>query len=457
MSNEDKDKKGKPFNLLRWFSVLSLVSIAIVTIISAILLSRFLMDNILQRDAVLTMEFVESIAKSENASAYFETEFHKENRATFENLFKRIYAMPEVVRVNIYARDETILWSNQERLIGFNFKRNPDLEEALSGRLTIDSGTSGKPKKAEHVFEKEVPFFVEMYIPIWDDTNEKVVGVVEVYKVPLALFNAIKKGNFLVWISAVVGGLFLYATLFWIVRRAAIMIRKQQEQLVECDACIAMASLGELASAVAHSIRNPLASIRSSAELTLVEETSLSCRQTAEDTIVQVDRIEGWVRDLLTSSQPIRNVRMPIHSNDLIRDTLRQFEKEMEKRGIKLFLELEESMPLLQGDAALLGQMLNSLISNSLEAMPDGGVLTILSQSLEDRSLIEMKMIDTGIGIPEDKIDKVFKPFFTTKQKGWGMGLYLASRIAKRHGGTIELSSVVGQGTTVFVRLPVLG
>lgn len=172
---------------------------------------------------------------------------------------------------------------------------------------------------------------------------------------------------------------------------------------------------------------------------------------------MQVDRIEGWVRDLLTSSQPIRNVRMPIHFNDLIRDTLHQFEKEMEKRGIKLLLELEESMPLLQGDAALLGQMLNSLISNSLDAMPDGGVLTVISQAIEDRSLIEMKMIDTGIGIPEDKIDKVFKPFFTTKQKGWGMGLYLANRIAKRHGGMIEISSVVGQGTTIFLSLPVSG
>ncbi|MEK7306590.1 MAG: ATP-binding protein [Nitrospirota bacterium] len=450
-------KEIKSFNLLRWFSIMSFVSIVIISIVSAILLSRFLRDNMLRRDAVLTKEFVQTIAQSENTGAYFESEFHEKGKTVFENFFKRISTMPEVVRVNIYSKDGTVIWSDQERFIGHRFMPNPELIQALSGRLAIGSGTSGKPRKAEHVFEKEVPFFAEMYIPIWNDSRERVVGAVEVYKVPLALFAAIKKGDLLVWISAVLGGLFLYASLFWIVRRAAIIIRKQQDQLGECEACIAMASLGELASAVAHSIRNPLASIRSSAEMTLVEDNSPSCRQTAEDTIVQVDRIEGWVRDLLTSSQPIRNVWMPIHFNDLIRDTLHQFEKEMEKRGIKLLLELEESLPFLQGDAALLGQMLNSLISNSLEAMPDGGVLTILSQSLEDRSLIEMKMIDTGLGIPEDKIDKVFKPFFTTKQKGWGMGLYLANRIAKRHGGTIELSSAVGQGTAAILRLPVSG
>lgn len=411
----------------------------------------------LRRDAVMTMEFVQTIAQSENTGAYFESEFHEKGKTIFENFFKRIATMPEVVRVNIYSMNGIVVWSDQDRFIGHNFMPNPELIEALSGRLAIGSGTSGKPKKAEHVFDKEVPFFAEIYIPIWNNAKDRVVGAVEVYKVPLALFDAIKKGDLLVWVSAVLGGLFLYASLFWIVRRAAIVIRKQQDQLVECDACVAMASLGELASAVAHSIRNPLASIRSSAEMTLVEDNSPSCRQTAEDTILQVDRIEGWVRDLLTSSQPIRNVRMPIHFNDLIRDTLHQFEKEMEKRGIKLLLELEESLPLLQGDAALLGQMLNSLISNSIEAMPDGGVLTILSQTPEDRGLIEMKMIDTGIGIPEGKIDKVFKPFFTTKQKGWGMGLYLANRIAKRHGGTIEISSVAGQGTTIFLSLPVSG
>lgn len=450
-------KKIKSFNLLRWFSIMSFVSIVIISIVSAILLSRFLRENMLRRDAVMTMEFVQTIAQSENTGAYFESEFHEKGKTVFENFFKRIATMPEVVRVNIYSMNGIVVWSDQDRFIGHNFMPNPELIEALSGRLAIGSGTSGKPKKAEHVFDKEVPFFAEIYIPIWNNAKDRVVGAVEVYKVPLALFDAIKKGDLLVWVSAVLGGLFLYASLFWIVRRAAIVIRKQQDQLVECDACVAMASLGELASAVAHSIRNPLASIRSSAEMTLVEDNSPSCRQTAEDTILQVDRIEGWVRDLLTSSQPIRNVRMPIHFNDLIRDTLHQFEKEMEKRGIKLLLELEESLPLLQGDAALLGQMLNSLISNSIDAMPDGGVLTILSQTPEDRSLIEMKMIDTGIGIPEGKIDKVFKPFFTTKQKGWGMGLYLANRIVKRHGGTIEISSVAGQGTTIFLSLPVSG
>ncbi|MEK7871244.1 MAG: ATP-binding protein, partial [Nitrospirota bacterium] len=206
----------------------------------------------------------------------------------------------------------------------------------------------------------------------------------------------------------------------------------------------------------AHSIRNPLASIRSSAEVTLGEVASPFFRRTAEDIIAQVDRVEKWVRELLTSSQPLGNTQTPVQINELIRENLRNVEKEIDKQGIKLVIELREPLPLLQADAALLSQMLNSLISNALEAMPNGGTLTVDSKSPEDRSRIEIRIIDTGFGIPEDQIEKMFKPFFTLKQKGLGMGLYLAKRIVERHGGTIDLSSVEGQGTTILLKLPVL-
>ena len=345
---------------------------------------------------------------------------------------------------------------------------NPELIVALSGRLAIGSGTSGKPSKAEHVFDNEVPFFAEMYIPIFFHNDrdrvigavevykDRVIGAVEVYKVPLSLFGAIKKGDHLIWTSAIVGGIFLYVSLFWIVHRAAFIINLQQQQLIEFEEYKAMAMIGEMASAVAHSIRNPLASIRSSAEVTLWEGASPSYHQTAEDIIAQVDRVEKWVRDLLTSSQPLKNIQMPVQINELIRENLRNVEKEIEKHGIKLLMDLREPLPLLQADVALLGQMLNSLISNALEAMPNGGTLTVDSKSPEDRSRIEIKIIDTGIGIPKDQIEKMFKPFFTLKQKGLGMGLYLAKRIVERHGGTIDLSSVEGQGTAILLKLPVL-
>lgn len=435
---------------------MSFASIAIISIVSAILLSRFLRDNMLRRDAVLTMEFVQTIAQSENAGAYFESEFHEKGKMVFESFFKRIATMPEVVRVNIYARNGIVVWSDQDRFIGHNFMPNPELIEALSGRLAIGSGTSGKPKKAEHVFDKEVPFFAEIYIPIWNNAKDRVVGAVEVYKVPLVLFEAIKKGDLLVWTSAILGGIFLYASLFWIVRRAANVIHFQRSQLVKCEECETMLVLGEMASAVAHSIRNPLASIRSSAEVALTGESLPSFQNAAKDIMSEVDRVENWIRNLLAYSQPLKNNSMPVKINDVIREALLSFEKEMERRGVKLILDLRDPLPVIGGDFTLLGQMFNSLIANAIQAMPMEGKLNFISRASEDQNQIEVKIIDTGHGIPNDQIEKVFRPFFTMKEKGLGVGLYLAKRIVERHCGTIDLSSVEGQGTTFCLKFPVL-
>jgi signal transduction histidine kinase len=101
-----------------------------------------------------------------------------------------------------------------------------------------------------------------------------------------------------------------------------------------------------------------------------------------------------------------------------------------------------------------LQQAFHSLIANALEAMPDRGTLTITCRVTEDQRRVLIQMSDTGQGIPKEHIDHVFKPFFTTKPKGLGIGLTLAKRIVEHHGGTITLTSCEGQGTTMAVSIP---
>lgn len=440
------------FNLLRWFGLLSLLSIFLITAISAFFLSRFLTRNMLRRDAIVTMEFVQTIAQAENTRGYFETDDPGKAKAFFEAFFERIATMPEVVRANVYSSDGSVLWSDDDRFIGHRFNPNPQLETALSGELAVTSGTSGKPLKPEHVFDKPVPFFSEMYIPIWDVGERRVVGVVEVYKVPLTLFDAIQEGNRLVWTSAGLGGLFLYASLFWIVRRAARLIRHQQNQLVESET---MAAVGEMASAVAHGIRNPLASIRSSAEVALEENPSF--RATAEEVIHETERIDNWIRELLAYSKPPSGTPAPIRINDLIRSTLDSLDREMKKRNVKPKLALEPSSPSVNADDALLRHVLISLIANALDAMPAGGELTVTSKIEKRAGRVEILIRDTGSGIPKEQMSKVFKPFYTTKPKGMGVGLSIAKQIIERHGGTLRLDSEKGLGTTVSLHIPIAG
>jgi len=445
-------KEEKPINLLRWFSILSFFSIVLITTVSSLVLSRFLTDNILQRDAAVTKEFVQSIVESQKASIYFEETNDGMARKAFEDLFKRIATMPEVMRANVYDNKGTVLWSDDERLIKHNFMPNPELINALSGNLAISSGTSGKPIKGEHVFDVEVPFFAEIYIPIWNTNKERVVGVFEVYKVPLILFEAIQKGNQLVWVTAGLGGLFLYASLYWIVKRATAVMKKQQDRLIESETLVVV---GEMASAIAHGIRNPLASIRSSAELALLEDEDSPFRDTAEDIISEADRLAGWIKELLSYARLSNGELSSVQLNEVIRSTFDSYRKEMKKHDIKINLDLEEPIPEIKADEAPLRQMFLSLVANAIEAMPEGGEFTARSRFVKNTGLVETNLIDNGCGIRKDQLAKVFKPFFTTKRKGVGVGLSLAKRIISRHQGTIRIKSSEGHGTTISLQIPI--
>ena len=175
-SNSDK-----PFNLLRSFSILGFLSIALITAISATLLSRFLTNNMLERDAVVTMQFIQSVAEINNPTSYFKESENQRGKAALEEFFMHVVGIPDVVRANVYADNKRIIWSSQPHLVGQRFEDNQELEGALSGHLVIKSGKANEHEKSEHVeFDKGISDFVANYIPIWDGINNNVVGVVEV-------------------------------------------------------------------------------------------------------------------------------------------------------------------------------------------------------------------------------------------------------------------------------------
>ncbi|MFQ5949714.1 MAG: sensor histidine kinase, partial [Nitrospiria bacterium] len=403
-----------------------------------------------QRDAEVTMVFVQSTAREENIVTYFEERDTEKTKEVFSDFFKRIATMPEVVRVNVYDLEGTVIWSDDARLINHRFMPNPELIRALSGELAVASGTSGKPIKAEHVFDHDALYFAEMYIPIWNEDETQVVGVFEVYKVPLMLFKAIKRGNRLVWSSAVIGGFFLYASLFWIVRRAAYVMREQQEQLVESEK---LTVVGELTSAVIHGIRNPLTSMRSSAEVALETNSPSWLHRAAKEMTLEGDRLTASIRELQAYSETSGGTFTSIPFNEFLRSTLGSLEKKLKQFEINVTLELQEQAPKIDAEEAPLRQVFTSLVENAVEAMPKGGELTISSRVMEGNRL-EIRIIDTGIGIPEEEMKNIFKPFFTSKRKGVGVGLPLAKRILERHNGRIHLTSRVGSGTTVLIEMP---
>jgi len=437
----------RPFNLSRWFAAVGLVSIASISGVSGWLLSGFLTERMLRQEGRLTQQFVDSIVRVEKAGVHF-AGGARGRPQELKDFVRHVSDLPDVLRANLYSHDRTIIWSSDPALIGRQFRDNPELEEALRGELVVHGGEESKREHAD--LNHRFPFFVEIYSPVRDESGDQIIGVIELYRTPVALFEAISAGRRAVWIGAALAGVFLYVALFWMVRRADDLIRVQRERLVQSET---LAVVGEMSSAVAHGIRNPLASIRSSAELALESEPP-QWREAARDIVAEVDRLESWVRELLSYSQPLAGKLESIQVGPLVRASLQSFERELERRGIRASVRAGETLPPVAADPLILGQVFNSLIANALEAVERDGDIEVTVQRDGERRL-RVSIQDSGPGMSRAQLASAFKPFYTTKPRGIGVGLPLAKRVIERFGGSIVLASEPGKSTTVDVMLPV--
>ncbi len=263
------DSSAKSFSLSRWFHTVGLLSILLLAVICALLLSRLFANRMLQQEGRLTMQFVQSIIDIEQGAAYFAKPVSEQSNY-MEELLVHIAGSPDVLRANLYSRERQILWSSDASLIGRSFAGAPneELDSALNGRLEVhaeDEDEETDEPKLEHAnLESRGDYFIEIYVPVWDTQRKNVVGAVELYRAPRLLRETIVAGMQIIWAGALGAGVLLYLALLPLVRRAERLIRAQQQRLVETET---LAAVGDLGSAVAHGIRNPLAVIRSSAEL----------------------------------------------------------------------------------------------------------------------------------------------------------------------------------------------
>jgi len=452
---------NKRFDLLRSYALTSLFVMLIIGGLWGALFSNYLVDSLLTRDAEVSQAFLQSLTEVEGGPDVFRlgetTRVNQQNEPAYDlpELVDHIATMSGVIRANLFSDNGTVLWSTQAELIGKRFLANHDLEEALEGKMVFEFKDIKEEQKAEYVeFGSEISRLVENYLPIWDIKNHKVVAVVEIYKAPKTLFDAMESARKLVWVSVSGATLFLYATLFWVVYRANTVIRSQQVRLVESETMVAV---GVMASAVAHSIRNPLAAIRSGAELTTDTSDDSVVRETADDIIFEIDRVEQWVRELLIFSRPEGTTQFnSAYLDQILMRCLKGCKQVMKRNDVQLICKLGQDVPAAKGDAGLLGQMFNSILANALEAMPNGGTLTTEIHIAKQGKMIQISISDTGHGIPEDRLDTMFESRLTTKRYGLGIGMLMVKRIVDRHGGSISLSSQVGKGTTVSFKFPLV-
>jgi two-component system, NtrC family, sensor histidine kinase HydH len=345
-----------------------------------------------------------------------------------------------------------VVWSTDKALVGKRFAENDELEDALKGELVVHSGrlNVGGPFKGEHIgLAARAPYYVESYIPVRDPASGQVLGVMEFYKVPTKLNDAIREGLLQLWLACAASAAGLFGALYWIVARADRLLRAQQAQLAEAQT---LSTAVELAGAVAHNLRNPLASIRISAEMLQDgQNTPAEAAEHCQDITQAVDRANRWITELVRVSQAPQLPDEPVALPELVRSCLEEMGPEMMRRKIQWQAPETDPGPV-KAHPAMLRQIVLSIIANAIDAMPEGGQLVA---SLETRGKQRVLSIaDNGHGITDDVRQRLFRPFFSTKSGGLGIGLALVRRMVRQWNGEVTLVPHPPRGTRVDIILP---
>ena len=226
------------------------------------------------------------------------------------------------------------------------------------------------------------------------------------------------------------------------------------EQMERADR---LASMGEMAAGLAHEIKNPLTGI--AAAITIINddfERSDPRREIVNEVLEQIKRLDKTVNDLLYFGRPAPPEPTYADVNDILRKTLMFASQHRGGKNIERRLELQEGLPPVYVDPKQIQQVFLNLTLNAVQAMPVEGTLTIRTDRVtrHDGVWIRIGIADTGPGIPQQIVDKIFTPFFTTKAQGTGLGLAICHKLIVQHHGTISVDSQDGEGTEFVVFLP---
>jgi len=233
-------------------------------------------------------------------------------------------------------------------------------------------------------------------------------------------------------------------------KRAEEMLRDAQEQLVRKEK---LATMGQIAGGLGHELRNPLGAIKNAVYLLnmILEEPQAEVKETIEIIEKEVGISERVITSLLDFARPKPSARHVVDINDIVRTGLSRVPV---PEDVEVMSQLNEALPTIWADSEQLTSVFTNLILNAIQAMPEGGGLVVKSD-VTDSNQMALTFADTGVGIPQEKMEKIFEPLFTTKAKGIGLGLALTKLLVERNGGTIDVESEVGKGATFTVSLPI--
>jgi signal transduction histidine kinase len=236
------------------------------------------------------------------------------------------------------------------------------------------------------------------------------------------------------------------------------VLERQQQRDVELSSRLhhteRLASLGQLAAGLAHEIKNPLAGIHGVLELLRDEENDSDRRNLYREMLDELDRVNGTIQALLGFARPSPPRRVPTAIAELIGGIAKLMRPGLSKKGIVLETTVAPEVTTFPLDPDQIRQVVVNLVGNAADAIEENGRIAIRATTFPDRSGLILAVEDDGPGIPEERRQEIFEPFYSTKFSGTGLGLAVARSLVVKHGGELQVESREGRGSVFFALFP---
>ncbi len=461
----------KPFRLAKYFAITSFIVFLLSSIPFAAFISKKANDDLILNYQNYAQEVSGNI--NHQLLINFYTPVWYEYKAIRLSIKPQMELLDKVVReateslnvdiVTIYSPEEGIIvYSTDPSLIRKRTEKTEGYLKALKGEMSVQlisdgnnlwglgTGILGGQKKVKTY----IPLTGEEYIPLTGE--EMILGIIELVLDLTEQYNSIIKRQYTTFGVFAIIMVIIFISMLLIVRKAEKIIENravEQRKLVEqLNLAERLAALGEMVAGVSHEIKNPLGIIQSTSELlnNMPDATETHKRLSGVITEESI-RLNRIVTEFLDFARPHALNLRECDLKEIIIKNIEFLEPELEKKGISVENNLENRRYMIEADQDLLHRVFMNLIINAIQAIQ--GMGKIIISIAEERGAYNFEIKDTGSGISEESMKKVFNPFFTTKQKGSGLGLPIVRKIIEGHGGQIDIESTEGNGTSVMVRL----
>lgn len=461
----------KPFRLVKYFSVSSLIAAFAGTLVLSILNTHWARSMQYQKSEEYAMVLIENL----NHQVFIQFllpvglkygKIELRNREQFERMdgvVRSTLHSFKVEMVNIYSKDDIIAYSFSPELMGRSDQGGTFFKTAVEGKAISKLVQSGSGLEIFLGIPKEVRLIT--FAPLRADRpmtpiSGPVLGVIEIRQDLSDDYRKIFRFQMLVIATIGIVMTVLLATLTYVVKRGEGIIEKRAVERIRLKDQLAKArhfsTLGEMVAGISHEIRNPLGIISSSAELLKKKLGADPVLNNIADIIVaESRRLNAIITDFLNYARPKAPNLSPCRIDAVITRNIHFLDAQIRENGYTIVTMFPDSVPSVDADADMLYQAFLNLLINAMQAMPDGGgTITVTLEADEGEGFLRVCIDDEGEGAPPDIMEKIWDPFFTTKDKGTGLGLGIVKNIIEAHNGTLHMENRLEKGMRVMLEFP---